>query len=1039
MKFIIGKVSGTDEINLDTLKILHAIWNNNNMDWAQIIFDSLLQHVQSSVSSANQLISKKVGFGFVVQHLLHLKGLELREGREIHRNTYMGRTKSQAPKGKSAKDAPSPSKPRAKGKRKAQPESVNSDDEPLGNLIKRVQLPKRAKRAKKIYVSQIREVAPVTIQVPFEDRAQAQGESQATLAAEIERVPPTRSLSGTLCVDLLVNDGAEGAGESEDGPREEVREVEGTGISDPVQAETEEPREVVREIEFPAASARLSVQEAAEDQGTVVRDPVQSAENVTLTPMESARIERTIAQASADIGIIGDLSDGHREISRQAVGCASPTEIVSTGSDRSDVEVSSRMNQVADDVLTLDDFSRVLRWIEWRTGPIDQLILRAGSMMAEEDFALNWLNLTEIPATELLNIAHETNVTKKNLGRTDKGKGIADDAQEEEAESELDPTAEAQYREEIRLATALSLGHQVEVTRGPGETSGIAKDSAENPIATAAIPLSQVADSALGSQTHASRGEFETSEAREVAQTLDQSPPPHESTPSTDEDEAQTVREGEIPLLQLPGFPIDMERPSPFLLPTDDITTFAARMVDRERWSAPVAPELIEISDSSEQTDVQNEQQEQNDTSPAGSRSAEEFDVDIEGGNREAPIDPSSPNPPADDQVTSTGSRGEAEGEVPLDGNREASNTEVPSLAEPIQSVAEAEAPGSRGDEREVIHPSGGNREAPDMELPSSSDPSAPAEPQRQVREVDSQMQVMGGNLEAPKSPPMTGNPDSPSSTSDFGSQAEKVFIGEVRQFMADQTQRMAQLEHILAVVRNHAMPVAGTSTSQARHEELLEQTVWAEDAARKAADDAAVARSEAEKTRDELAELRAEFTAYQNSSELRQDEMRAMLEHLSNQVPAQLESLFEGVTTLLSRDADANKGEDLRGITGGRGRGRKRARSSEPARSSMKRTKLTSWQMEEAARIQRSLEMEKRRQEDEERKKKRQEQQTAKEKKDEQLIRGHRMGIKEDTTEYLQEIIVSLLAKTDLSLHSGLTARECIEWWRDGVIEGNF
>jgi len=94
---------------------------------------------------------------------------------------------------------------------------------------------------------------------------------------------------------------------------------------------------------------------------------------------------------------------------------------------------------------------------------------------------------------------------------------------------------------------------------------------------------------------------------------------------------------------------------------------------------------------------------------------------------------------------------------------------------------------------------------------------------------------------------------------------------------------------------------------------------------------------------------------------------------------------------------------------------------------------------MEEAARIQRSLQMEKRRQEDEERKKKRQEQQTAKEKKDEQLIRGYKMGIKEDSAEYLHEIIVSLLAKTDLSLHSGLTPKECIEWWNDGVIEGNF
>ena len=105
---------------------------------------------------------------------------------------------------------------------------------------------------------------------------------------------------------------------------------------------------------------------------------------------------------------------------------------------------------------------------------------------------------------------------------------------------------------------------------------------------------------------------------------------------------------------------------------------------------------------------------------------------------------------------------------------------------------------------------------------------------------------------------------------------------------------------------------------------------------------------------------------------------------------------------------------------------------------------KFTSWQMEEvkraeAARIQRTMEMEKRREEDEKRRKKRQEQLTAKEKRDEQLITGYRMGIKKDSAEYLHEIIVSLLAKTDLSFHSGLNPRECIEWWRYGVIEENF
>jgi len=128
---------------------------------------------------------------------------------------------------------------------------------------------------------------------------------------------------------------------------------------------------------------------------------------------------------------------------------------------------------------------------------------------------------------------------------------------------------------------------------------------------------------------------------------------------------------------------------------------------------------------------------------------------------------------------------------------------------------------------------------------------------------------------------------------------------------MADQTQKMAQLERILAVVRNNAMPVAGTGVSQARHEELLEQAVWAEDAAQKAANEAVVARTEAEGASAEIAKLRAKFRAYQNSSELRQDEMKAILDDLSNQVPAQLQSLLEGLSTLISRGDDTNKGEN--------------------------------------------------------------------------------------------------------------------------------
>jgi len=100
---------------------------------------------------------------------------------------------------------------------------------------------------------------------------------------------------------------------------------------------------------------------------------------------------------------------------------------------------------------------------------------------------------------------------------------------------------------------------------------------------------------------------------------------------------------------------------------------------------------------------------------------------------------------------------------------------------------------------------------------------------------------------------PLSGTPISPSTT-DYDQQAEQAFIGEVRQFMTDQSHKMAQLERVLTIVRNAAMPAAGTSESQASHEELLEQAVWAKDAARKAANEAAVARAEAEGARAELA-----------------------------------------------------------------------------------------------------------------------------------------------------------------------------------------
>lgn len=75
-----------------------------------------------------KIISPKVGYGFLIQFLLSLKGLHLRDGKEVNRNTYMGRTRPLAPKSKVVKPAPPPHELKGKGKDKAKVvEEIESD------------------------------------------------------------------------------------------------------------------------------------------------------------------------------------------------------------------------------------------------------------------------------------------------------------------------------------------------------------------------------------------------------------------------------------------------------------------------------------------------------------------------------------------------------------------------------------------------------------------------------------------------------------------------------------------------------------------------------------------------------------------------------------------------------------------------------------------------------------------------------------------------------------------------------------------------
>ncbi|MEQ5167070.1 hypothetical protein ABN262_23340, partial [Citrobacter youngae] len=75
-----------------------------------------------------------------------------------------------------------------------------------------------------------------------------------------------------------------------------------------------------------------------------------SAHNVELTPTESAQVEGSVARAIADVGLGHDLSEHNREINDQSVEAASPTEILSAESDGLNAEVTSQLNQSAEDV-----------------------------------------------------------------------------------------------------------------------------------------------------------------------------------------------------------------------------------------------------------------------------------------------------------------------------------------------------------------------------------------------------------------------------------------------------------------------------------------------------------------------------------------------------------------------------------------------------------------------------------------------------------------------------------------------------------------
>ncbi|XP_031116284.1 uncharacterized protein LOC116019999 [Ipomoea triloba] len=138
IKILQYKVAGTDDVNLEIFTLLSAIMENYPCNWPQIIFNFLRSYVERAVNVGSKSLNQKVGFGFLVQYLLHLKGIKLRPGVPVHRNTYLFKTKPQAHK----RQAETPTK----SKKKAVVAQESSSKVPLAKNLEKLLKSKKTKR-----------------------------------------------------------------------------------------------------------------------------------------------------------------------------------------------------------------------------------------------------------------------------------------------------------------------------------------------------------------------------------------------------------------------------------------------------------------------------------------------------------------------------------------------------------------------------------------------------------------------------------------------------------------------------------------------------------------------------------------------------------------------------------------------------------------------------------------------------------------------------------------------------------------------------
>lgn len=89
-KCLDSRVAAMDDLNAENFALMHAKLSSIKYDLEKYIFECLEYYVNKvDVKEGDAEFEVKVGYGFMISHLLKLQGVPVGRGSEVHSNTYL--------------------------------------------------------------------------------------------------------------------------------------------------------------------------------------------------------------------------------------------------------------------------------------------------------------------------------------------------------------------------------------------------------------------------------------------------------------------------------------------------------------------------------------------------------------------------------------------------------------------------------------------------------------------------------------------------------------------------------------------------------------------------------------------------------------------------------------------------------------------------------------------------------------------------------------------------------------------------------------